>query len=165
MIVAIGRLNVALALSNGWSGTCPTGTDASMRLSGNYREDWEGKQWMELDGTPLGPVEVFEILSGLVDVGLDRKRLFTPADAERASQELGRRLRLALARSGVDWVTDALPDMPEGVHALVEGETLPCDELPDAIPAISELLEETPDDTWADIEETLRKQVNNHQLT
>ena len=146
LLVAIGLLNEAIARSNGHLQT------EGLRCPGVRKELWQGKQHLlNPDGTPMGPTDVFAAVAGLVDLGVDSVHVVPTGSEEAASKAVGRFMRSALAKAGLDWL-EALPEL-SGECALVEpllmGRTVDGDHLIRDLPALAGVIGSTPEELWS----------------
>ena len=86
VLLSIGRLNLAIARSNG-SDDAAEGE----RCPGSLTELWSGKKWLtDEQGKPMGPYEVFGAVTGLIDLGTDNAVDIDPADQAAVSKSLGK---------------------------------------------------------------------------
>ena len=100
VLLAIGRLNLAIAKSNG--------EDVNgLKCPPSMAELWHGFFWMcNPDGTPMGPADVFLTLAGQVDHGVDFSRQIPQELESEACRSVARYLRLTLAKNGCDWMDE-----------------------------------------------------------
>ena len=100
VLLSIGRLNLAIARSNG-SDDAAEGE----RCPGSLTELWSGKKWLtDEQGKPMGPYEVFGAVTGLIDLGTDIAVDIDPADQAAVSKSLGKFIRTKLMEQGLDFM-------------------------------------------------------------
>lgn len=120
-------------------------------LPDSLRDIWAGLTPMvTADGDPIGPSELFEAITGALDLGLDTSREI-PEHAEAAvSAALGRHLRLSLASLGRDFLSE-LPTLAAtcpSMEALLMGRPVPGDTLVADLPTLATTLGCTDVDLW-----------------
>jgi len=110
VIFAIGQLNLAIAKANNgkirgelprWHPRCP----------GTLSDLWLGKHWLkDVEGFALGPVGVFEVISGIINVFPDDFDLIRAGGVEQMSSLIGKFMRLRLGELGKDWYSSKTGD-------------------------------------------------------
>ena len=93
----------------------------------------------EPSGLVLGPREIFEAMTGLLDLGIDSKRFIPPDSASKVAKALGRHLRRTLTTNDVDWLTE-LPELREvspEIEPLLMGQPIKGDAIVAALPTIA----------------------------
>ena len=145
LFLIIGELNLAIARSQGIKGL-PKGP----KCPSNLKHLWDGKLLLRnLDGSPMGPVDVFKVFSGLVDMKLNSRNI--PSEIEQSvSKSLGKYLRLKLSSAGIDWFDemDSLKKKCSIIEDLVLGKTVSGDSIVPQLPALAELCKVTEDEIW-----------------
>lgn len=110
VFLAVGYLNIAHARSLGISEhQLEEVTDIGLprKLPDALRAFWEGRQpFVDASGIVLGPTGLFETFTGLRALPDVTQRTITPENELQASQAIGKYLRLKLASTGIDWITD-----------------------------------------------------------
>lgn len=151
-LLVIGELNLALAATVG------IGAVDAPRFPEDLRRFWEGLEPMcDPTGRPLGPLDLFRVITGDLDLGLDTSHVI-PLDAEpSASAALGRHLRLGLAALGRDFLTElpALRAECPVIEPLLMGKPVPGDSLVAALPELAAIARTTPTDLWAVVADAL----------
>ncbi len=153
-LLVVGELNLSVAASvGGYS----LGKDIP-RLPENLRQHWEKlKPMVDQGGQPLGPSELFKVISGDLDLGLDLTRELSVESEAAASAALGRHLRLELARKGRDF----LSEMPElrsecpAMEPLLMGKTVPCDMIMGDLSSLANVINSTEAELWTVIKDAV----------
>ena len=100
VLLSIGRLNLAIARSNG----CTDAGEGEM-CPGILSELWSDKKWLtDEQGKPMGPYEVFGAVTGIIDLGTDNAIDIDPADQAAVSKSLGKFIRTKLMEAGIDFM-------------------------------------------------------------
>ena len=145
VLMALGEVNLAIAAANGED------VDARYKVPETRRELWEGKRCMrDAQGRPLGPSGVFEVITGLVDLGIRMDRQISPEAEEEVSLQLGKFLRLELAKKGVDYVGDMtdLRKKSTCIEDLIFGKTVQGSVITDELSKLAALVEVDEDTLW-----------------
>ena len=145
VLLAVGWLNLAIAKANGVECECPY--TVPMHLP----ELWQGKDFMkDASGAPLGPVQVFEVFSGLIDLQLDLGRHIGRSDEAEVCKELGRFMRLELAHQEIDWMGEifVLQEQCPCIYDLLMRKTVPGITIVDQLDKIAALAKMEPDELW-----------------
>ena len=103
VLLSIGRLNMAIARSNG----CAEAGEGE-KCPGNLSELWRGKKWLtDARGLPMGPYEVFGSVTGIIDLGTDNAIDIDPADQAAVSKSVGKFIRSKLMEQSRDFMETA----------------------------------------------------------
>jgi hypothetical protein len=149
-VLVLGHLNLAVYASTS-GGAVYEGIGEVPRFPEVMRPQWGHLQAMLLpDGSPLGPCEIFEVLVGLRDLGINVNRVIPAEAEERVCAAVGRALRLGLATIGVDFMT-ALPSLrttSPSMESLLMGRTVPGAVLLGELPALASTIGRTEEDMW-----------------
>lgn len=152
-LLVIGQLNLAVARSAGYE--VPDGTPA---LPESLRSTWQGLlPMLGPDGRPLGPVELFQVACGLLDLHIDTSRDIPAASEAAACATLGRHIRLALAAQGRDFMSE-MPELRAAcptLEPLLMGQPLNGDALVGALPTMAATVGTTEADLWAVVAEAI----------
>ena len=158
-LLVIGMVNASLAASQrDTAGNRLYPNVTAPAFPDNLKHLWGGlTPMLDASGQPLGPTELFEVATGIRDLGLDTSRNI-PTDAEPlASATVGRHLRMALASLGHDFLSE-LPTLKEAcpsMEPLLMGRTVAADTLLADLSALGATINETDADLWALISEAL----------
>jgi hypothetical protein len=158
-LLVIGMVNASLAASQrDAAGNRLYPNVNAPAFPDNLKHLWGGlTPMLDASGQPLGPTELFEVATGIRDLGLDTSRNI-PTDAEPlASATVGRHLRLGLAALGHDFLSE-LPTLKEAcpsMEPLLMGRTVAADTLLADLSALGSTINETDADLWALISEAL----------
>ena len=99
VLLTVGILNLAIARSNG----CPEAGEGP-RCPATLSSLFEGKQWLVgPTGNPMGPVEVFQACTGLIDIN-NSVPVISPDDQAAVSKSLGKFARVKLMQLGSDFM-------------------------------------------------------------
>ena len=145
VLLAIGYVNLAIANGNGWDLPCP------YEVPEKRPELWQGKNFMkDAQGRPLGPTEVFEVFTGLIDLQLDMGRHIGRSDEELVCKELGRFMRLELAHQKMDWLGKLMELKERGncIDDLLMGKPVAGMTIVDQLDKIAALANMGPDELW-----------------
>ena len=145
VLLAVGWLNLAIAKANGKNCECP------YTVPMDLPELWQGRDFMkDAQGRPLGPTEVFQVFTGLVDLGLDLGRHIGRSDEAEVCKELGRFMRLELAHQGEDWLGKMmeLKEQCPCIEDLLMGKPVAGMTIVDQLDKIAALAQMEPDELW-----------------
>ena len=146
LIMSLGELNLAIAKANGEPITC------RYTCPGTLSKLWQHKTWLKTaEGAPMGPCEVFEALTGLVDLNVNLDRVIPKQDETHVSKELGRVLRKELAKQGVDWLDEVttLKEQAPCIENLLMGKVANGSDITDQLDELAKIAEMSPDQMWA----------------
>jgi len=158
-LMVLGQLNLSVATSALRADGSRAFPDvAAPRFPEDMRPIWEHLvPMLDRYGAPLGPAEIFQVATGLIDLALDTTRDIPPPLEAPVSAALGKHLRLALAALGRDF----LSEMPElrnaapSMEPLLMGQTVPGDSLIADLPALAATIRTTDAELWAVIADSL----------
>ena len=99
----------------------------------------------------MGPSEVFEALTGLVDLNVNLDRIIPKQDETHVSQALGKLLRMELAKQGLDWLDEVmtLKDQAPCVEELLMNRPVKGSDITDQLEELAKIAEMSPDQLWA----------------
>lgn len=145
LIMALGEVNLALAAANG--------ADVEHRYSVpmHLPELWQDKNYLkDALGRALGPAEIFQAITGLIDLEIKLDRQIPYESEKEVSQHLGKFLRLELAKNGVDWMGDMseLITRCRCIEPLLYGRQVSGGEIIEQLPTLAEIVEMDPDQLW-----------------
>ena len=146
LMMALGELNLAIAKANGEPITC------RYTCPGTLSKLWQHKTWLKTaEGAPMGPSEVFEALTGLVDLNVNLDRVIPKQDETHVSQALGKLLRMELAKQGLDWLDEVmtLKDQAPCVEELLMNRPVKGSDITDQLEELAKIAEMSPDQLWA----------------
>jgi hypothetical protein len=149
-ILVLGHLNLSLFASLR-GGLVYEGIGEVPRLPEDMRHLWGHLEPMLLpDGDPIGPLEIYEINTGLRDLGLNVSRTITAEQEDAASAAVGKALRLGLAAKGVDFLSDivTLRSKCSSMEPLLMGKTVAGPLLLGDLPALAGSIDRTEEDLW-----------------
>ena len=154
LLLVVGQLNLGIAYSNSTNEAERAALRArgARQLPESHRSTWQHLDPIrqQPNGLVLGPDEVFQALTGRLDLGVSESRVIPTVDEARVAAALGRHLRLSLASKGVDWLTD-LPRLratsPE-IEPLLMGRPINGDDIVASLPTLAAAAYTTPDDLW-----------------
>ena len=145
LIMSLGELNLALAKANGEAitsrYTCP----------GTLSKLWQGKTWLkDAQGAPLGPQGVFEAITGMIDLEVNLERQISSQSESDVSKEVGKCLRMELAKQGVDWLMEVmtLKEQAPCIENLLMGKEVRGSEITDQLEELAKIADMTPDQLW-----------------
>ena len=144
LMLAVGKLNLAIAKSNGVDVDAP-------RCPGDLEKLWKGFSWLtNPDGSPMGPEDVVMTLMGQVDHALDMSRQIPREMEEVVCRALAKDLRLTLAKDGIDWMDDLMRLAKSSVIAedMLMGKTIPGDLLIRELDNLGKMVNKSPDVLW-----------------
>ena len=146
VLLAIGQLNLALAAANGGS----LRTDLPPhhpKCPGVHSDLWQGKHWMQdPEGYAMGPQEVFEVITGMVDLHSDEPMIVHDGNVEAVCQSIGKFMRVKLSEQGIDWFEIYCEGDDDVMHQLIRGKLLPPQEVMDHKEQICEICKCTMDE-------------------
>ena len=132
---------------------------AAGKLPDTMSGTWKGREPLRTtDGTPMGPAEVFLAFTGELDLQLgDAKEI--PLEKEAAvSKGLGKTVRMALAKRGVDFVVEdhqRLVNAATSFKGLLTGKEVRGEVLVAELPVIAEETGVSEDDLWDEVMEII----------
>ena len=144
LMLAIGRLNLAIAASNGADVDAP-------RCPGDLEKLWKGYTWLtNPDGSPMGPSDVVMTIMGQVDHNIDTSRQIPREMEEEVCRALAKDLRLTLARDGVDWLDEVTHLSKFSVIAedMLMGKTIPGDLVIRELDNLGKMVNKSSDQLW-----------------
>ena len=145
VIVALGEVNLAIAAANG------ADVEARYKVPQTMPELWEGKNYMkDASGAPLGPAGVFEAITGIIDLGIQMDRQIAPEVEEEVAKQLGKFLRLELAKNGVDYIGDMtdLRSQCPCIEDLIYGKKVQGSVINTELDKLAALVEMSGDEVW-----------------
>ena len=152
-LMVLGQLNRSLAASlTGPDGQRLFPDVTAPTLPGELRHLWGHlSPMLDANGVPFGPVEIFLIVSGQMDLGLETDREIPLGSEEAVCKALSRYLRLAFGRLGIDFLEDMakLRLICSSMEPLLMGKTVPGDVLVGDLPSLAQAISETDGDLWA----------------
>jgi hypothetical protein len=152
-LMVLGQLNRSLAASlTGPDGQRLFPDVTAPTLPGELRHLWGHlTPMLDGDGAPFGPVEIFLIVSGQMDLGLDTDREIPRESEEAVCKAMARYLRLAFGRLGIDFLEDMakLRLICPSMEPLLMGKIIPGDVLVGDLPSLAQAISETDGDLWA----------------
>ena len=145
LMLAIGKLNLAIARSNGVDVDAP-------RCPGDLEKLWKGYTWLtNPDGSPMGPSDVAMTIMGQVDHNIDTSRQIPREQEEEVCRALAKDLRLTLAKDGIDWLDEVTNLAKYSVIAedLLMGRTVPGDLLIRELDNLGKMINKSSDELWS----------------
>ena len=144
VLMALGKFNQLLA------------TGALPQALGSL---WRGREPMRTsNGEVMGPAEVFLVFTGEIDLQLGEIREI-PVEKEAAvSKGLGKFVRMALAKAGVDFVVEdqqRLVNTATSFKGLLTGKEIRGEVLVDELPLIAAELNLSDQDLWDEVMEII----------
>ena len=146
LMMSLGELNLSIAKANGEAitsrYTCP----------GTLSKLWQGMNWLkDAQGAPLGPSGVFEVITGLIDLEVNLDRVISSQDESLVSKELGRTLRMELAKQGVDWLGEimTLKEQAPCIEQLLMGKEVRGSEITDQLDQLAKIADMTSEELWS----------------
>ena len=146
LLMALGEVNLALAAANG------ADVEARYKVPMDKPELWRDKNYLkDASGNALGPAEIFQAITGLVDLGIQLDRQIPYEAEQEVSQHLGKFLRLELAKNGVDWMGDMgeLITRCRCIEPLLYGKQVSGAEIIEQLPTLAEMIGMDTDQIWA----------------
>ena len=146
LMLSLGHLNLAIAAANGVE------VDNVYSCPGTLSKLWQGKNWLkDASGAPLGPAEVFLALTGMIDLEVNLERQIPSQSESDVSKELGRTLRMELAKQGVDWLGEimTLKEQAPCIENLLMGKQVRGSEITDQLEELAKIADMTPDQLWS----------------
>ena len=158
-LMVLGQLNRSLAASlTGPDGQRLFPDVTAPTLPGELRHLWGHlTPMLDANGAPFGPVEIFLIVSGQMDLGLETDREIPRESEEAVCKAMARYLRLAFGRLGIDFLEDmaTLRLLCPSMEPLLMGKTVPGDVLVGDLPSLAQAISETDGDLWAVCQDTV----------
>ena len=115
VLMVIGELNAAIAKANGED-------IEALHIPETLSTLYKGHRWMTTaDGEVMGPLEVFQAVTGLIDLGTDAKVDINKKNVEAVAKSLGKFMRLKAMEFNMDWMDEDHgpdPSTPEGDYLL-----------------------------------------------
>ena len=103
LLVALGLVNLALARTLG------VDVAKGKKIPAQYKHLYENKEYMRnADGTPMGPTDMFNAFSGLIDLGISNARTIPVRKEKAVSKALGKYMRIALAKLDIDYISESM---------------------------------------------------------
>ena len=144
LMLAIGKLNLAIARSNG------AAVEAD-KCPGELEKLWKGYSWLtNPDGSPMGPEDVVMTLMGQVDHCIDNSRQIPREQEEEVCRALAKDLRLTLAKDGIDWLDEVgrLSKFSVIAEDTLMGKTIPADLLIRELDNLGKMVNKSGDQLW-----------------
>ena len=86
------------------------------------------------EGYAMGPQEVFEVITGMVDLHTDDPVAINDGNVEAVCESIGKFMRVKFAELGIDWFElDWGDDGDDVMNQLVRGKLLPTEEVTDRL--------------------------------
>lgn len=132
---------------------------AEGKLPDTLRGLWEGKKAMvSTTNQPLGPMELFGVFTGLVDLGLEDVREIPSEKEEKVIEDLANWFRKQLAMNDVNWVTKEarrIKELSPTIEHLLWGRALHGEDVVAVIPLIAREARVTEAEVWDVIEASI----------
>ena len=154
LLLVVGQLNLGLAYSTSTNEAERAALKArgAQPLPDSHRSTWQYLEPIrqQPSGLVLGPDEVFQALTGRLDLGLTESRHIPTSDEHRVATSLGRYLRLKLASQGIDWLSEIprLRTTSPVIEPLLMGQPVLGDDLVADLPTLSNATAIPIDDLW-----------------
>jgi hypothetical protein len=142
LLLVTGLLNLGIAYSNSSNEAERAALFArgARQLPESHRSSWQHIDPIRLpDGTVLGPDEVFQALTGRLDLGVLDSRHIPLENEAQVAKALGRHLRRTLTTNDVDWLTElpGLREVSPEIEPLLMGQPIKGDAIVAALPTIA----------------------------